>query len=354
VQIEKQVLVTGGAGFIGSNFVRYLLEQYPSYGVVVLDKLTYAGNLANLADVQARYAAQGRYRFVHGDIADPMVVAEAMRGCAVVVNFAAESHVDRSIEEPGQFILTDVYGTYILLEQARQLKEVGERGQGPAFERFIQISTDEVYGHVASGSSSEADKLETRSPYSASKAGGELMAQAYYTTYGLPVIVTRGSNNYGPYQYPEKLIPLFITNALEDEPLPVYGDGQQIRDWMHVLDHCSGIDTAWHRGEVGEVYNVGGSNGQNHYTNLQLTQMILALTNKSESLIKYVVDRPGHDRRYSLSTEKLQKLGWQAQHSLEEGLRETVEWYREHREWWEPLKSGEFKEYYRRQYLERK
>ncbi len=348
----KQVLVTGGAGFIGSNFVRYLLEKYPEYGVVVLDKLTYAGNLENLADVKAKYAAQGRYRFVKGDIADPTAVADAMSGCQYVVNFAAESHVDRSIEEPGQFILTDVYGTYILLEHARKLKDAGEKGNSPRFERFIQISTDEVYGHVPTGSSKEGDPIETRSPYSASKAGGELMAHAYYVTYGLPVVITRGSNNYGPYQYPEKLIPLFITNALDDEPLPVYGDGQQIRDWMHVLDHCSGIDTAMHKGELGEIYNVGG--GGEEHVNLEITQMILKLTDKPDSLIKYVVDRPGHDRRYSLGTEKLQTLGWKPQYTLEEGLRQTVEWFTNNRAWWEPLKSGEFKEYYRRQYVERK
>ncbi|MEI6046352.1 MAG: dTDP-glucose 4,6-dehydratase [Chloroflexota bacterium] len=349
---KKQVLVTGGAGFIGSNFVRYLLEKYPTYGVVVLDKLTYAGNLENLADVREKYEPQERYRFVHGDIADAEVVAEAMQDCQFVLNFAAESHVDRSIEEPGQFIQTDVYGTYILLEQARKLKEAGEQGEGSPFERFVQISTDEVYGHVATGSSKEGDPLETRSPYSASKAGGELMAHAYYVTYGLPVIITRGSNNYGPYQYPEKLIPLHITNALEDEPLPVYGDGQQVRDWMHVLDHCSGIDTVMHQGQLGEIYNVGG--GGDEYVNLEIVHTILKLAGKPESLIKYVVDRPGHDRRYSLSTEKLQALGWQPQYNLKDGLKQTVEWYTNNREWWEPLKSGEFKEYYRRQYIDRK
>ena len=349
---NKQVLITGGAGFIGSNFVRYLLEKYSNYSVVVLDKLTYAGNLENLADVKEKYGPQGRYRFVKGDISDPLAVAEAMQGCQYVLNFAAESHVDRSIEEPGQFILTDVYGTYILLEQARKLKEAGERGEGPKFERFVQISTDEVYGHVPTGSSKEGDAIETRSPYSASKAGGELMAHAYYITYGLPVVITRGSNNYGPYQYPEKLIPLFITNALDNEPLPVYGDGQQIRDWMHVLDHCSGIDTAMHKGQLGEVYNVGG--GGEEHVNLEITQMILKLTGKPDTLIKYVVDRPGHDRRYSLATDKLQALGWKPQYTLEEGLRQTVDWYANNRAWWEPLKSGEFKEYYRRQYVERK
>ncbi len=351
-QEKKQLLVTGGAGFIGSNFVRYILEKYPEYGVTVLDKLTYAGNLENLADLKARYEPQGRYRFVKGDIADPSVVAEAMQGCQYVLNFAAESHVDRSIEEPGQFILTDVYGTYILLEQARKLREAGEKGQGPRFERFLQVSTDEVYGHVPAGSSKEGDPIETRSPYSASKAGGELQAFAYFVTFGLPIIITRGSNNYGPYQYPEKLIPLHITNALNDLPLPVYGDGQQVRDWMHVLDHCSGIDAALHQGQVGEVYNVGG--GGEERVNLEITKMILQHTGKPESLIQYVVDRPGHDRRYSLSTEKLQALGWRPQYNLEDGLKQTVEWYANNRAWWEPLKNGEFKEFYRRQYVERK
>jgi len=348
----KQVMVTGGAGFIGSNFVRYLLEKYPQYGVVVFDKMTYAGNTENLEDVKAKYEPQSRYRFYQGDIADPVAVADAMQGCQYVLNFAAESHVDRSIDEPGQFIMTDVYGTYILLDQARKLKDAGERGEGPKFECFIQISTDEVYGHVASGSSKEGDPLETRSPYSASKAGGELMAFAHHVTYGLPVIITRGSNNYGPYQYPEKLIPLFITNALENEGLPVYGDGQQIRDWIHVLDHCSGIDTAMHKGQIGEIYNVGG--GGDEHPNLDITHMILKFTGKPDSLIKYVKDRAGHDRRYSLSSEKLRALGWQPQYSLEDGLKETVEWYTNNRAWWEPLKNGEFKEYYRRQYLERK
>lgn len=338
--MEKKLLVTGGAGFIGSNFVRYMLEKYPNYSITVLDKLTYAGNLANLADVEAKYSPAGRYRFVKGDIADPKAVADAMTGCQYVLNFAAESHVDRSIEEPGAFIQTDVYGTYILLEEARRT----------GVERFLQVSTDEVYGHVPSGSSKETDNLEPRSPYSASKAGGEMIAQAYFITYGLPVIITRGSNNYGPYQYPEKLIPLFITNALEDKSLPVYGDGQQIRDWIYVLDHCSGIETALHKGQPGESYNVGGGNER---TNLEITNMVLELTEKPNTLITYVKDRPGHDRRYSLDTTKLRALGWQPQYKLDDALRETVRWYLDNRQWWEPLKSGEFKEYYDRQYVKR-
>lgn len=336
----ERLLVTGGAGFIGSNFVRYMLEKYPDYAITVLDKLTYAGNLANLADIEEKYGPQNRYRFVKGDIADPAAVKDAMAGCKYVLNFAAESHVDRSIEEPGQFILTDVYGTYILLEEARQ--------QGVA--RFLQVSTDEIYGHVPSGSSVETDKAEPRSPYSASKAGGELIAHAYFVTYGLPVVITRGSNNYGPFQYPEKLIPLFITNALEDIPVPVYGDGLQIRDWIYVLDHCSGIDTALHKGQPGEAYNVGGGNER---TNLEITHTILKLTEKPDDLITYVKDRAGHDRRYSLDTTKLRGLGWQPQYSLESALRQTVQWYMTHRDWWEPLKSGDFKTYYERQYTKR-
>ena len=334
----KKVLVTGGAGFIGSNFVRYIMQKYVDYDVVVLDKLTYAGNLANLADIQTNYG--DRYRFVKGDIADPKVVDEAMQGCNYVVNFAAETHVDRSIQEPGDFIMTDVFGTYIMLEAAKKHN----------VERFVQISTDEVYGHIPTGSSKEGDRLETRSPYSASKAGGELMAHAYFVTYGVPVIITRGSNNFGPYHYPEKLIPLFITNLLENIPVPVYGDGQQIRDWIYVLDHCSGIDVALHKGVVGEEYNIGGGNER---TNLFITHKILELTGKGEDLITYVKDRAGHDRRYSLDTSKIRALGWQPQFDFDTALAQTVEWYKANEAWWKPIKSGEFREYYHRQYVAR-
>ena len=332
----KRILVTGGAGFIGANFVRYVLRGYAEYAVTVLDKLTYAGNLANLADV----SSDPRYRFVKGDIADPVAVADAMADCELVVNFAAESHVDRSIEAPGDFIQTDVYGVFVLLEEARRR----------AVSRFLQVSTDEVYGAVMSGSSVETDNLEPRSPYSASKAGGEMMVQAYFVTYGLPTIITRGSNTYGPYQYPEKLIPLFITNALEDKALPVYGDGKQIRDWLHVEDHASGILVALENGTPGEIYNVGGGNER---YNIDVTTAILDLLGKPRSLISYVTDRPGHDRRYSLSTAKLRGLGWTLAHSFEDGLRETVAWYVDNRDWWQAIKAGEFKDFYARQYANR-
>ncbi len=334
----KKLLVTGGAGFIGSNFVRYMLAKYPDYSIVVLDKLTYAGNLANLTDIAQTYGE--RYSFVKGDIADATVVDEAMRGCDYVLNFAAESHVDRSIEQPGQFIMTDVYGTFVLLEAARKF----------GIERFVQVSTDEVYGHVAEGSSRETDRFETRSPYSASKAGGELMVHAYFVTYGVPVIITRGSNNFGPYQYPEKLIPLHITNALDDIPLPVYGDGMQIRDWIYVLDHCSGIDIALHKGTLGEAYNVGGGNER---TNITIVNKVLELTEKPKELITYVKDRAGHDRRYSLDTSKIRELGWEPAYSFESAMRQTVEWYMRNESWWRTLKSGEFQEYYQRQYTQR-
>lgn len=336
--MKKTLLVTGGAGFIGSNFVRYMLEKYPNYHITVLDKLTYAGNLANLADVAEKYA--DRYRFVKGAIEDPTAVEGAIQGCDYVLNFAAESHVDRSIEEPGAFIMTDVYGTFVLLEAAKK----------HGIERFLQVSTDEVYGHVEEGSSKEADRIITRSPYSASKAGGELMAYAYHVTYNVPVVITRGSNNFGPYHYPEKIIPLFITNLIDDIPVPVYGDGLQIRDWIFVLDHCSGIDLALHKGNLGEIYNIGGGNER---TNIWLTKKLLELAGKTESLITYVKDRPGHDRRYSLDTSKIRALGWQPQYEFETALKMTVDWFKQNENWWRPIKSGEFKDYYKRQYEQR-
>lgn len=331
----RRVLVTGGAGFIGSHFVRYLL-QTTDYAVVNLDALKYAGNLANLRDV----AEHPRYRFVQGDVTDPEAVAAAMAGVDAVVNFAAETHVDRSLLEAGSFITTDVYGTYVLLEAARRAE----------VQRFVQVSTDEVYGSIASGSSRESDPLDPRSPYAASKAGGDLLARAYFSTYGLPVCITRGSNTFGPNQYPEKVIPLFVTNAIDDQPLPLYGDGQNVRDWLYVRDHCAAIALVLERGAPGEIYNVGGGNERR---NIEVTERILAVLGKPRSLIRFVPDRPGHDRRYSLDCAKIRALGWTPQHAFEEALAATVRWYVENEAWWRPLKSGAWLAYYRQQYGER-
>jgi dTDP-glucose 4,6-dehydratase len=328
-----RLLVTGGAGFIGSNFVRRILDRHGEARVTVLDKLTYAGNRANLADVEA----DSRFTFVVGDIADADLVDRLAADVDAIVNFAAESHVDRSIEEPDAFIKTDVYGTFVLLEAARRHGHT----------RYLQISTDEVYGNVPDGSSSESDPLRPRSPYSASKSGGDLLVGAYHATYDLPALVTRASNNFGPYQYPEKIIPLFITNAIDDEPLPLYGDGQQIRDWLYVDDHCDAIDLVLTRGEPGETYNVGGGN---ELTNLELTRMILEELDRPMTLVRRVEDRPGHDRRYSVDSSKLRSLGWEPAHAFADALRETVAWYLANEGWWRPLKSGEYLDYYRRQY----
>ena len=326
-----RLLVTGGCGFIGSAFVRLALARGAE--VVNLDKLTYAGNPANVADV----AGDPRYRFVHADIADAEAVAEAVEGVDAIVNLAAESHVDRSILAPGDFIRTDVVGTAVLLDAARRA----------AVGRFVQVSTDEVYGSIASGAFREGDPISPSSPYSASKAGGDLQVLAWHRTFGLDAVVTRGSNTFGPRQYPEKLIPLFVTNALDAEPLPVYGDGLQVRDWIHVDDHCEGIWTAMERGVAGEVYNVGGGNEE---PNLAITRRILALTGRDESLIRHVADRPGHDRRYALDTTRLRALGWAPRRTVDGALPDTVEWYRAHRDWWEPIKSGEYRRYYEQQY----
>jgi dTDP-glucose 4,6-dehydratase len=324
-----KILVTGGAGFIGSHFVKRLVRGGEQ--VVVLDKLTYSGNPANLAGVE--------HTFFQGDIADPAAVAEAAEGCTAIVNFAAETHVDRSILAAGDFITTDVYGTHVLLEY---VKEKGIR--------LVHVSTDEVYGDVPPGvHSTEEDRLHPSSPYSASKAGGDLQVIAYVRTYGVDALVTRGANTYGPNQYPEKLIPLFATNALDGEPLPVYGDGKQVREWLHAEDHGAGIELVLRQGSAGEVYNIGGE----PHENLEVTSRILELTGADQSLVKHVDDRPGHDRRYSLDDSKLRGLGWKPEHSFVEGLAETVEWYRENREWWEPLKSGEYRSYYERQYAQR-
>ncbi len=323
----RKILVTGGAGFIGSNYVRMALSKYPDYEIVVLDAMTYAGNMENLADCMGP-----RMKFIEGDIRDPEAVALAMAEVDAVVNFAAESFVDRSILEPDSFITTDVLGTHVLLEAAKK------RG----VERFVHISTDEVYGDVPIGCSPETAPILPNSPYSASKAGGELLARSYFVTYGLPVMITRGSNTYGPYQHPEKLIPLFISNAIDDKQLPMYGDGSQVRDWLHVLDHCSGVDLVLHKGEPGEAYNVGGGNER---TNKQVTELILKYTGKGDNLIKHVADRPGHDRRYCIDTTKLRSLGWTTGPEFEEGLKETVEWYTAHESWWRKLKDQ--KEYKR-------
>ena len=330
------VLVTGGAGFIGSNFVRYALGRHADWRVTTLDKLTYAGRRENLHDVMA----DPRHTFVHGDIADAPVSGPLVEQANIVVHFAAETHVDRSIQSAGEFIRTDVEGTFVLLEAARRAK---------ALRRFVQISTDEVYGSVATGASVETDELRPRNPYSASKAGADRLAYSYWATYDLPVIVTRASNNYGPYQFPEKVIPLFVTNAIENIPVPLYGDGRNIRDWLHVDDHCRAIDLLIERATSGEVYNIGGGN---EVMNIDLTHRILETLDKPRSLITPVADRPGHDRRYCLDTAKLRALGWAPQVRFEDGLRDTVAWYRANEWWWRPIKEKDpaFRAYYEAQY----
>jgi len=336
-------LVTGGAGFIGSNFIRFLFNKYGDDAQVVnLDKLTYAGIRENLAE----YEGKKNYRFLQGDIARPEDVAAAYEGVDgsgvdVVVNFAAETHVDRSLMEAGSFIETDVHGVLVLLEEARK--------HAPSLRRFVQISTDEVYGSIDSGSFTESDPLNPRNPYSASKAGGDRMAYAYAQTYGLPVIVTRASNNFGPYQYPEKLIPLFVTNAIDDLPLPLYGDGRNVRDWLFVDDHCAAVDYLIEHGTNSETYNIGGGN---EWENREITHRILELLNKPQSLIKPVADRQGHDRRYSISTAKLNNLGFTWTTSFDEALERTVRWYAANEAWWRAIKerSAEFKAYYAKQY----
>jgi dTDP-glucose 4,6-dehydratase len=324
-----RVLVTGGAGFIGSHFAKRLAAA--GEDVAVLDKLTYSGNRANLDG--------GGVDFFEGDICDSDAVAQAAAGAAAIVNFAAETHVDRSILGAAEFIETDVLGTYVLLGFARD-----------AGIRLVQVSTDEVYGDVPGGESSrEGDPLRPSSPYSASKAGGDLQVLSAVRTFGIDACITRGANTYGPNQYPEKLIPLFITNALDGEPLPVYGDGRQRREWLHVRDHCAAVELVLREGAPGETYNVGGE----EHENLEITQRILELTGAEPGLVRHVDDRPGHDRRYSLDDSKLRGLGWAPGRSLEDGLAETVEWYRDNRTWWEPIKSGEYREYYEQQYAER-
>jgi dTDP-glucose 4,6-dehydratase len=325
------VLVTGGAGFIGSAYVRHRLTVHPDFNVRVLDKLTYAGRLENLQGLD-----EARLEVVEADIADPDAVRAALEGCDAIVNFAAETHVDRSIESPGEFILTDVFGTYVLLEAARE-----------AGIRHLQISTDEVYGSIEEGSFTESSPLDPSSPYSASKAGGDMMVGAYRNTYGSEALIVRASNNYGPRQYPEKLIPLCILNALAGDPLPVYGDGMQVRNWLWVEDFASAIDTVLEFGEPGEVYNAGGPD---ELPNIEVVKRILELTGRDESLISYVEDRLGHDRRYSLGSDKTEALGWKAAVGFDAGIERTVEWYRENEWWWKPIRSGEYRAYYEQRY----
>jgi len=335
---KKTYVVTGGAGFIGSNYIHYLFEKYEQIRVINLDKLTYAGNPENLSDLKDN----PDYVFIKGDICDAEIVRQIFEEYKpdYLINFAAESHVDRSISDAEDFIRTDMYGVYVLLEATRKY----------GLERFIQISTDEVYGSIESGSFTEESPLKPGNPYSASKAGGDRLAYSYFNTYKLPVIITRASNNYGPYQYPEKLIPLFVTNAMENKFLPLYGDGKNVRDWLYVKDHCKAIEFVVKKGELGEVYNIAGGSEKE---NIEITKLILELTGKPESLIKPVADRIGHDRRYSLDASKLKALGWTQEHNFDTAMRETVQWYADNRDWWQPLKSGEYKEYYKKHYSDR-
>lgn len=335
-QTVRSVVVTGGAGFIGSTFARLLVER--GYERVrVLDKLTYAGNPANIADL----LDEPGFTFVQGDICDPETVEQAVTGYDAIVNFAAETHVDRSIMDPGEFIQTDVYGVFTLLEAARR----------HTTSRFVHVSTDEVYGEISHGASLETDALAPRNPYSASKAGGEMMVRAYVSTFGVPAMISRGSNTYGPFQYPEKLIPLAVTNVLDGTPIPIYGDGKQIRDWIHARDHAAGIELILRKGEPGEAYNVGGGNERE---NLSIAQIILDELDAPKELLTHVTDRQGHDRRYALDTSRLRSLGWEPEMEFEQGLRDTITWYRDNRAWWEPIKSGEFAGYYRSNYAARK
>ena len=335
----QSILVTGGAGFIGSNFVRYMLKKYPSYRIIVLDALTYAGNRANLTDLEKN----PRFFFYHGNICDRSVVDNLVSNVDAVINFAAETHVDRSIHEADSFAQTDVLGTMVLLEAAKKYN----------IARYLQISTDEVYGSIENGEFTEEHSLSHNSPYSASKAGGDMMVRAYHKTYGVPTLITRASNNYGPYQYPEKLIPLFVTNALDNIPVPLYGDGMNVRDWLYVEDHCSAVDYVLHHGVIGEVYNIGGGNER---TNVTITHTILKALNKPESLIKRVADRPGHDRRYAVDTSKVRRLGWKPAYNFEEAIVETIQWYVKNESWWRAIKEKQkaFQEFMKKNYEDRK
>jgi dTDP-glucose 4,6-dehydratase len=334
-----KILVTGGCGFIGSNFVRYLLKGYPNYSILNVDKLTYAGNLENLADL----ASSPRYRFIRTDIAEaPQMEAIIREGVDAIINFAAESHVDRSIEDPSAFMKTNVFGTFVLLEAVR-------KGFPKQKIRFVHISTDEVYGSLGErGAFTEETPLAPNSPYSASKTAADMLVRAYHHTYDLPTSITRCSNNYGPYQFPEKLIPLLITNAIEDKELPIYGDGMNVRDWIYVEDHCRALDAVLHHGKEGEVYNIGG---RSEKPNLEVVKTVLDQLGKPHSLIRFVKDRPGHDRRYAMDFSKIEReLGWKPTVSFEEGVGLTVEWYKTHQDWWRKIKTGEYLEYYERMY----
>ena len=316
----KRLLITGGAGFIGSNFIRYTINKYPDYRIVNLDKLTYCGNLENLKDIEKHK----NYRFVKGDITDASLVGKLAGESDIIINFAAESHVDRSITDPGIFVTTNVFGTYTLLEAAKKA----------GVELFCQISSDEVYGSVEQGSSKETDPLDPRSPYSATKAGADLLVRSYFVTFKLPVIITRSSNNFGPYQYPEKIIPLFITNLMAGKKIPLYADGMNMRDWLYVADNCEAIDLVLHKGKTGEIYNIG-IGGET--TNLELTRMLLDILGKDESYIEFVKDRPGHDKRYALDVFKLKALGWKPRHEFKTALELTVRWYKDNEAWWHRL-----------------
>ena len=326
------LLVTGGAGFIGSNFIRHILNKY-DYKITNLDKLSYAGNLDNLRDIEKNE----NYIFIKGDICNKELVEKLMKNQDIVVHFAAETHVDRSIKDPSEFIETDVKGTFILLEAARKNN----------IKKFIHISTDEVYGQIEKGSFKETDILNPRNPYSASKAGADRLAYSFYCTYNMPVIITRSSNNYGPYQYPEKVMPLFITNLIENKKVPLYGDGLNVRDWIYVRDNVEAIDFIIHNGKLGEVYNIGGGN---ELTNLEMTEIILKEMNKDGSYIEFVKDRLGHDRRYSLDCNKIHSLGWKPRFNFNNAIKETINWYRNNEWWWKKIKSGEYRKYYEEYY----
>lgn len=330
-----KILVTGGAGFIGSNFIRYMLNRYDDYEIINLDVLTYCGNLENLSGIEDN----SNYSFIKGDIADRELISEITVNMDYIINFAAESHVDRSIEDPGVFIKSNILGTQVLLDAAKENN----------VKKYLQVSTDEVYGSLdKTGYFTESTPLAPNSPYSASKASADLMVRAYNKTFDLPVNITRCSNNYGPYQFPEKLIPLMISNALENKPLPVYGDGMNVRDWLHVYDHCTAIDLVLHKGKLGEIYNIGGNNEK---ANIEIVKLILKNLGKDESLIRFVKDRPGHDRRYAIDSFKIQEeLGWKPEYTFETGITETIQWYLDNEEWWKRIKSGKYTEYYKKMY----